>query len=147
MKNEKIKILIADDHILFRESIESFLSKQDNIIILGTASDGFDIIKKTEELKPDLIFMDIRMPALNGINATKIIKQKFPEINIIIISALKEREYIIESLKAGSKGYILKDSGLDKLVLAIEKVMNNEYYLDEQISQEIIQNFIHNNKP
>jgi len=144
MGNEKVKILIADDHVLFRESIESFLSKKDNIIILGTASDGFDVIKKTEEFKPDLILMDIRMPALNGINATKIIKQKFPEINIIIISALKESEYIIESLKAGAKGYFLKDSGLDTLVPAIEKVMNNEYYLDEKLSQEIIKNIINN---
>ncbi len=136
-----IKILIADDHHLMRESIKSILSKVDNFFV-DTAVNGLEVLQKLEIMKPDLVLMDIRMPLLDGIQATKQIKQKQPNVKIIIISALKENEYIIESLKAGANGYLFKDTITEYLIKAIQQVFNGKYYIDENISQELIKDYL-----
>jgi len=142
MNFKKIKILIADDHKLMREAIISCLAPNDNLEIVGEAIDGEEAIQKAEELQPDIILLDIRMPKIDGIQAAKIIKRKNSEIKIIIISGLREEEYISESIKAGATGYIIKDSISINIETAINTVLNNGTYLDERISRFLLDEYI-----
>ena len=119
-----IKVMIVDDQELIRESLKIILSSKNDIKITSLASDGQDVLNKLEIDKPDVILMDIRMPIMDGVSCTRIIKEKYPEIKIIVLTTFDDDEYIYDAIKYGADGYLLKGVSLDELYNAINNVYN-----------------------
>ncbi len=120
---ETKRILIVDDHPTLREGLRSLLSSQDVFDIVGEAGDGLEAVALVDQLRPDLVLMDISMPRMDGIAATREIKGKRPETKILIFSVYKTPEYIKAALEAGADGYILKESPRTKLILSIKNIL------------------------
>jgi DNA-binding NarL/FixJ family response regulator len=142
MVSSLIKILVVDDHKLIREGMIYRLSRNPAFEIVGEAVDGKEAIKKSIELSPDIILMDIRMPVMDGLEAAVEIQNINPDAEIIIISALKDEEYISEALKAGAKGYILKDSFSEDIDTAIDTVIHGGIFLDKNVSRLLLNDYI-----
>ena len=121
---ETKRILIVDDHPTLREGLRSLLSSQDVFDIVGEAGDGLEAVALVDKLHPDLVLMDISMPRMDGIAATREIKGKRPETKILIFSVYKTPEYLKAALEAGADGYILKDSPRTKLILSIKNILD-----------------------
>ncbi len=136
------KILIADDHKIFREGLKSLLEKIPGLSVTGEASDGFEAVSLAEKLMPDLVIMDITMPGLNGIEASRKIHQLFPECRIIALSMHSEQRFVTELLKAGVKGYVLKDAAFEELHIAIVNVLRNLTYLSPAITDIVVREFV-----
>lgn len=117
---KKIKVLIVDDQTLMRDGLKTILNYQEDIEVVSTASSGFDALKKLEENTVDVVLMDIRMEGMNGLECTKLIKEKYPHIVVLILTTFNEEEYIKDSLRAKAGGYLLKDIEGDKLVETIK---------------------------
>lgn len=131
----KLNVLIADDHSVLRESLKSALEFDKNIEIIGEAEDGIDAIEKTEELKPDIVLMDINMPFLDGINAAQEIKERSPDTKILILTMHENKQYIFSALSAGIEGYLLKMSNLKKVITAINALANGDTYFDATVTE------------
>ena len=138
----KIKILIADDHPFIRSGILTMLRRVKDFEIVGEAEDGEQAIEKTGELTPHVVIIDISMPKLTGIEATKTIKKKFPETRMLVLSMHEDEEYILEVLKSGANGYILKTAGKDELVTAIRGVASGEDFYSPKISRMMISKYL-----
>lgn len=138
----KIKILLADDHELFIEGLTGLISKVENFELAGRAHDGAQAVEQAELLKPDIILMDMTMPNMNGINAARQILSKLSDTKIIVLSMHGDREFIVESLKAGVKGYILKECTSEELNQAIISVYNGFYYIAASIMPIIIEDYL-----
>lgn len=139
---ETIRILIVDDHQLILNGISDMLRPIKQYKIVGRASNGREAVEKALSLKPDLIFMDISMPVMNGIEATKIISQELPSVKILALTQHEEREYVKQILKSGGSGYLLKNSKKDEFLEAIESVLAGKHYLSKEISEQMINDFI-----
>lgn len=139
---ETLNILIADDHEVIHNGIRDILRPFKTYNIVGNAYDGEEAVEKALQLKPDIIFMDISMPRQNGIEAIKIIKKKLPNIKILALTQHEENEYIVQILKAGGNGYLLKNSKKEEFIEAIESVMQDKRYLSKQLSEQMINNVI-----
>lgn len=138
----KIRVLLADDHKLFRDGLRTMLSGQKNIEVVGDAVDGMMALEMAGKLKPDIILMDISMPGLNGIEATRRIGTEYPDIWVIILSMHSERRFVVESLKAGARGYFLKDSAIEELIRAIETVKSGQVFLSSQITDFVVKDYM-----
>lgn len=136
-----ITVMLADDHNLVRRGIRALLESNADITVLGEAEDGVSAVKMARGLKPDVILMDIGMPKLNGIGATEAIVGHNPKISIIILSMHKEERFISGAFRAGARGYLLKDSLLDELMLAINAVHRGEFYLSPKIAHIAVNGF------
>ncbi|HEY9188717.1 MAG TPA: response regulator transcription factor [Bacteroidota bacterium] len=136
---KKIKILIADDHKMFREGLIECLRANQNYKIIGEAVDGVEAVELCHKLNPDIVIMDINMPKMNGLQATKKISVDCPDSKIIILSAYNEEEYVSEFLHSGAKGYLLKYGSIKEIISAIEKVMAGDIYIDNSITKQIYQ--------
>ena len=132
-----IKVLIVDDQALIREGLNMMLSLYDEIKIVGEATNGKEAIETLGEEDVDLILMDIRMPIMNGVEATKIIKERYPHIKIIILTTFNEDEYIFEGLNNGADGYLLKDIGSQELVNNIKAVYNGDMLFHGEVAKTI----------
>jgi len=141
---EIVRILIVDDHQLILNGISDMLRPIKQFKIVGRASNGEEAIKKALLLKPDLIFMDISMPVMNGIDATKIIIQELPSVKILALTQHEEIEYVRQMLKSGGSGYLLKNSKKNEFIEAIESVLSGKHYLSKQISEQMINDIIAN---
>ncbi|MFN4198288.1 MAG: response regulator [Flavobacterium sp.] len=130
-----INILIVDDHKMVREGFKLLLENHPKMGVPNFASSGKEAIEKISVLQPDIVLMDINMPELNGIDATKIIINKYPQTKIIALTMHKEISIVKLMLNNGAKGYLLKNAGLDELVEAIEAVISGKQYLDNSISE------------
>ena len=117
-----IKVLLADDHPIVREGLRAYLSTQRSLTIVGEAVDGMDVLEKASRLEPDVVLMDIAMPRLNGIETTRHLHSSKAPAKVLILSIHEEREYLMESYRAGARGYILKDSAPSDVTRAIEAV-------------------------
>ncbi len=137
-----IKVLIADDHRLFRDGLRTLLEKQKNINIVGETKDGSDTFTAAIRLRPDIILMDISMPGLNGIETTRKILTQFDSLKILMLSMHSDRRYVTESLKAGAVGYLLKDSAFEELITAIRIISENGIYLSPRINESVIKEYI-----
>lgn len=133
----KIKLLIVDDNDFFRNGLAFVLSRLSYIKEVHEASNGIDFHNKLKALRPDIVFMDIKMPEMNGIEATKLAIELNKDIKIIALSMFDTSSYIQRMIGAGAKGYILKDSGIDEIENAIQSVMNNKYYYSEKIIDKL----------
>jgi DNA-binding NarL/FixJ family response regulator len=127
------KILLVDDNKIMRDVLRSFLAKQPGLEVVAEAENGRTAIKLTRKFRPDLIVMDIIMPDLNGIDATRRIVEEFPGTKVIALSMHSDRQFVVGMLKAGALGYLLKDCVLEELVLAVRAVLNNQTYLSSRL--------------
>jgi len=137
----KIKVMITDDQAIIREGLSYLLSGFEEIHVLCEASNGAEAIKLLETNSPDVILMDIRMPELNGVEATKIIKEKYLDIKIIIFTTFDDDEYIIEAMSGGASGYLLKDTDSKSLVQAIKNVHSGNIIMPGAVFQKFAGNF------
>ena len=137
-----IKVLIADDHQLFREGLVNLISSAPDIEVIGEAKDGLEATKKAKKLKPDLILIDIGMPNMNGIEATKTIKRDDAGIKIIAVSMHSDRQFVKGVLEAGADGYLLKNCTYRQLIDAIESVVSGKKYLSDDITEMVIQGYL-----
>ena len=143
MKERKkdIKVLLAEDHVVVRESIRRSLEHESNIKVVGEANNGKEAVEMTRSLKPDVILMDISMPELNGIEATKEIKSFQPGAKILILTAYDYEQYIFSLLEAGAAGYLLKDISSRELITAINTVYKGDVVLHPAIARKVMWRF------
>ena len=126
----EITALIVDDHEVVREGLRLSLSRAPHIRVVGEASDGQQAIDLAERRRPDVIIMDVRMPGMDGLDATKVLSEKLPEVSVLIFTAYSERSLLSRGLESGAKGYILKEAPHETLVRAIDKVAKGESFID-----------------
>lgn len=136
------KILLADDHGIIRQGLRSLLSKQSDMEVVAEAEDGRKAINLVREFKPDIVIMDITMPNLNGVEATRQIKIEFAEIKVIALSIHSNRRFVADMLKVGASAYILKDCLFDELVQAIRVVIGGGTYLSPTITGVVVDDYI-----
>ncbi|MGD1919793.1 MAG: response regulator [Pleurocapsa sp.] len=134
-----IDILLVDDQALLCEVLKTWLDIEQDLRVVGLAHNGEEAIQKVEELQPDIVLMDIDMPQMNGLKATKIISQRFPEVKVIFLSGHDDDAYLGKSLRAGAKGYLLKSTTAEELVLKIRSVYNNVNLLDSSIGDQSVE--------
>ena len=136
-----IKILLADDHKITRDGLKALLENQKNMTVVGEAENGRLAVRLAGELKPDVVVMDINMPELNGIEATRQIVAELPGTKIIALSMYSDKRYVVGMLKAGVSGYLLKNCAFDELVAAISAVMNNQNYMSQKIAGTVLKDY------
>ena len=135
---EKMRILLAEDHKVVREGTRKLLESQPDFEVVGEASDGIEAVELAKKLKPEIIIMDVSMPRLNGIEATRQIKAIYPNIAILPLTGYDDDEYVFALLEAGAAGYLLKDSSGEELIEAIRQVMTGEPVLHPKIMKKVL---------
>lgn len=138
----KVRIVIADDHKLFRMGLRQLIERHPEVAIIGEAATGLEAISIAKEHTPDVVLMDVSMPELNGIEAARRLHEELPEVRVVIVSMHSDRRYVLEALRAGVRGYLLKDSSPEEIFRAIQKVMSNQVYLSPQINEQVIAGFV-----
>lgn len=138
----KIRILIADDHTLLRNGICALLQDEQDMVIVGEANDGREAVHLAGQLKPNVVLMDIAMPQLNGLEATRQIKREHPEINVLVLTMYDNEEYFREMLEVGASGYIIKRAAATELVSAIRAVYNGEAVLSPAITRLLLEDYL-----
>ena len=136
------RVLLVDDHAMIRQGLCSLLEKQPDIEVVGSVEDGRKAVDIARELAPDLVIMDISMPNLNGIDATRKIVEEMGDVKVIALSIHSSRHFVAEMLKAGASGYILKECLFDELVEAIKTVLNGGTYLSPKITGVVIDDYV-----
>jgi DNA-binding NarL/FixJ family response regulator len=142
----KKKIVIAEDHTILREGLRMLLRTNPDFEVVGEAEDGLEAVRQTENLKPDMVLMDLSMPRMNGMGAIQEIKKKCPETKILVLTVHKTEEYILATLKAGADGYVLKDATHSELMLAMDCVFQGRCYLSPGISEKVIEGYLEGRK-
>jgi DNA-binding NarL/FixJ family response regulator len=142
----KVRVLVADDHHVVRRGLIFFLKTQQEIEIAGEAKDGLEAVAQTGRLKPDIVLMDLDMPNMNGIEATRLIKQKHPETRVLMLTSFSDQDHVIPALEAGASGYQLKDIEPDELVKAIIQVMKGENQLHPKATSHLLSHLSNKDK-
>ncbi len=136
------RIILADDHSIMRAGLAKILKDEEDIEVIAQTEDGQETVEKVRELLPDIVIMDIRMPNLNGIEATRQIVKDHPKVKIIALSMHSGKKFVVEMLKAGACGYLLKDCAADELTTAIRSVIENNNYLSPAITDVVIDDYV-----
>lgn len=139
---KKITILVADDHLIVREGLAVLLNRQPDMEVVGEAEDGRTTVRLAQKLQPDLVIMDIAMPDLNGIDATRQIKAEVPGVKVIALSMHADKRFVAGMLKAGASGYLLKYCASEELVNAIHLVMDKRTYLSPDIASTVVEDYV-----
>ncbi|QUX94402.1 DNA-binding response regulator [Marinomonas sp. CT5] len=134
---KKIRVLLVDDHMLVLDGLQARLELEDNIDVIATASDGLSALEKAQETQPDLVLMDVSMPVLNGLEATKRFKAEQPNVKILMLSMHNDKEYILSLIQSGANGYVLKDVSSEELVQAINTVCQGGTYFSSGASDSL----------
>lgn len=137
----RIRVLLADDHLIVLEGIKTLLNKDPDIEVVDTASNGREAIKKAEELRPDVIIMDIGMPELNGIDATTQIKKISPSIKIVVLSMHSDKVFISKAFKAGVSAFLIKECDFEEIIKAIKTVYDNQTYISPLVANILIEDY------
>jgi two-component system response regulator NreC len=137
-----IRILLADDHTVVRDGLRALLEKQPDMTVIGEAADGRDSVRMAEEQLPDVVVMDIAMPNMNGIEATRRILAANPQTGVVILSMHQDESYVLRSLKAGAKGYLLKDSLRSDVIEAVRSVSQGRSFLTKKVSRLLQEDYI-----
>jgi DNA-binding NarL/FixJ family response regulator len=140
----KISILLADDHKILREGIRSLLEKEPDFEVIGETDNGRTAIELACDLKPDVVIMDIGMPDMNGVEATKEILSLVPGIRVLALSVYSDKRFVVEMLNAGATGYIVKDCAFDEMLAAVRSVASNQRYIAPKLLENIIEDYMKN---
>jgi len=138
MNESPIRVLVVDDHRIVREGIRSLMEEVEDIEVVGEASNGFESIDLVESLVPDVVLMDLVMPQMDGLEATRQITEKHPDVRILVLTSFITDEKVFPAIKAGAMGYLLKDTGSNELIDAIRKVYGGEFSLHPEIAQKVL---------
>jgi DNA-binding NarL/FixJ family response regulator len=132
------RLAIVDDHELARESLQNMLADEPDIEIAGEAANGRQALLLCSRLRPDLILMDVRMPEMDGLAATKEVKQRYPETSVLMLTMHENPDYLLEALKAGAAGYVLKDAPQEEIIEAVRRVRNGESPMDSELAARLL---------
>ncbi|MBI4673350.1 MAG: response regulator transcription factor [Chloroflexi bacterium] len=138
---EKIRVAIVDDQQLMRQGLQTLLEMEPDMQVVGQAGDGQAALELAQKLKPHVVLMDVRMPRLNGVEATRQIRARFPQIQVIILTTFDDDEYVFEGLRAGAMGYLLKDVSAENLADAIRRVARGEALIQPSIARKVVSEF------
>jgi two-component system nitrate/nitrite response regulator NarL len=139
---KKIKVLLVDDHPVVRKGLHSCLANRDNLKIVGEASNGTEALQKVKELDPDVVLMDINMPGMDGLEVTETLRKDSPRTRVLVLSVHDTREYVMRIVKAGARGYVLKDTPPEELVQAIETVNAGEAYFSPSVARIALNQYV-----
>jgi DNA-binding NarL/FixJ family response regulator len=137
-----IRILLADDHRILREGLRSLLAQQADMLVVGEASDGEQVVRLARELQPDVVIIDVVMPAVDGVEATRQIRALVPSTKVIALSMHSDRRFVSEMVRAGALGYLVKDSAFEELSQAVRTVTQNRPYLSAAITGLLVEDFV-----
>ncbi len=132
------RLLIAEDHALVRDGLRAMLENEDDLEVAGEAENGLEALEACRSLKPDLVLMDVRMPEMDGLEATRAIKAAHPRISVLMVTTHREPDYLMEAVRAGAAGYVLKESTKRELLGAVRKVLRGESPLDQDLAMQIL---------
>lgn len=135
---ELTRLVIVDDHKLARDGLRDMLADEPDIEVVGEAAAGPEALELCSRLRPDLLLMDVRMPGMDGLTATRKIKERYPEISVLVVTMHDNPDHLIEALRAGAAGYVLKDSSQEEIIRAVRKVREGESPLDEQLAARLL---------
>jgi DNA-binding NarL/FixJ family response regulator len=138
---EPIRVLLVDDHVLFREGLRTLLSVQPDFVVVGEASNGEEAVRLAVERQPSVVLMDLRMPVLDGVSATRRLHQVLPNCRVIVLTTFDDDDYVFDGLRAGAVGYLLKDTSSEKLFEAINATARGEYFLLPSITTKVMAEF------
>ena len=142
-----IKVILADDHQIVRDGLKNLLNERPDVEVIADAGDGWSTVELARKLSPDLVIMDITMPDMNGIEATRRILSENPRIKVIGLSMHSDRRFVVEMLKAGASGYLLKDCAFEELANAVYTVIKNQIYLCPPIAKTVTEDYLHRLAP
>lgn len=137
--SEKIRILLVDDHVLFRSGVKALLQRHDEFEVLDEAGDGLEGIKRARSLKPDVILLDLNMPGIGGLQAVKVIAEEIPETRVLMLTVSEDAQDLLEALRAGAAGYLLKNIEMDALLDAIRRAAQGDSVVSPQMTAKLIQ--------
>ena len=137
-----MKVILADDHRIVREGLKSLLQSQPDLEVIAEASDGRQAVEMAREMGPDVVVMDVAMPQLNGIEATRQLAGDQRDMKIVALSMHSDRRYVSEALKAGASGYVLKDGAFDELISAIRAVVSDRVYLSPRVAGVVVDDYV-----
>ncbi len=143
---EKHRILIAEDHTILREGLRALLSLDPGLEVVGEVENGRDAVRAVDQLKPDLVLMDLSMPGTDGLAGIREINRRYPRLKTLALTVHKTEEYIRAALQAGANGYVLKDATHGELMLAIKTVLSGKTYLSPSVSDKVINRYLDDNK-
>ena len=139
---DKIRVLLAEDHTIVRQGLRSILDGREGVQVVGEAEDGREAVEKAQQLQPDIVLMDLSMPLLSGLEATRQIKSLCPQIEVLVLTMHADEEYVFQILQAGASGYLLKQSAVGELVAAIQAVHEGDSYLSPAISRKLVDGYV-----
>lgn len=142
LENEVVTVLLVDDHTILRQGLRALLAEQTDVVVVGDASDGVEAVARAAELLPDVVVMDMVMPRMNGLEATALIRERHPEVKILILSMYDDDEYVQRVIQAGASGYVLKGVAADDLVRAIHEVHRGSSFLQPTIAAKLIEAYV-----
>jgi DNA-binding NarL/FixJ family response regulator len=137
-----IRIILADDHAIVRDGIKALLETENDIQVVGEASNGIEALKLAKELAPDIVVMDIRMPEMNGIEATQLLPRQDPQVKSLILSMHDMEEYVLRSIDSGAYGYLLKDTTKEEFIKALHTIYKGDKYFSSSISNVLVNSYI-----
>jgi DNA-binding NarL/FixJ family response regulator len=138
-----IRLLICDDQAIVCEGLRAILENVREIEVVGVANTGVEAIEKTRAMRPDLVLMDLKMPQLNGVQATRAIREQFPQIRVLVLTTYDDDEWVLDAVRAGAAGYILKDTPQEELIKAIREAMKGWSPIDPQVAGKILNHVAH----
>jgi DNA-binding NarL/FixJ family response regulator len=133
------RLLLVDDHNLVREGIRAVLEGEPDLLVVGEAANGREAVELCKELRPDLVLMDVRMPEMDGLAATRAIKEELPQTSVVMVTMHESPDYLLEAIKAGAAGYILKDAAGERLVEAVRRTLEGDAPLNEGLAMQLLQ--------
>lgn len=143
----RIRVVVADDHAIVREGVHQLLSQQPDIEVVGEAADGLQALDLARKLKPDLVVMDIGMPGMNGLEATRALKAEQPQTNVLVLTMQEGEDYFFRLLQAGAAGYVLKGAGSGELLSAIRAVQQDGVYLNPAMTRRVLRDVLNRPQP
>jgi len=138
----KIKIAIADDYKIYRDGLKVGLSTDENIDIIGEADNGEDLLKLLEKKQPDVIIMDLKMPIMDGMEATKLVRKKYPSIKVLVVTMYEDDKFIIHMMENGANGYLLKNAEPEEILKSIYAVYENGYYFNDVVNKALLKKLV-----
>jgi two-component system nitrate/nitrite response regulator NarL len=141
-RKKRIRLLLVDDHPVVRRGLRSCLSGLEHITVVDEAVNGLEATEKVKELQPDVVLMDFDMPKMDGLEATRLIRKDFPKTHVLILSVHTKKEYVLQIIRSGAQGYVLKNASVEELVRAIEAVDNGEPFFSPDISQIVLNQYL-----